>query len=89
MALGQALAAVNFDEQGPSSISEALSHPDATKIQQHIVGDVLSSGTENGKKARKPRISETIVLYGGSCSSITLQFSLYIIKTFTAVSLLL
>ena len=85
MALGQALAGVNFDEQGPSSISEAVSHPDATKMQQHIVGDVLSSGRENGKKARKPRILKTIVLYGGSCSSITLLFSLYRIKTFTAL----
>ena len=80
----QAVAAVNLGEQGPSSISEAVSHPDATTIQQHIVGDVLSSGRENGKKSRKPRISETIILNDGSCASITLRFSLHIIKTFTA-----
>ena len=80
----QAVATVNWGEQGPSSISEAVSHPDATTIQQHIVGDVVSSGRENGKKSWKPRISENIILYGGSCASITLLFSLYRIKTFTA-----
>ena len=67
-------AAANHGEQGPSSISEAVSHPDAT-IQQHIVGDVMSSGRENGKKSRKPRISETITLNDGSCASITLLFT--------------
>ena len=39
----QAVATVNLGEQGPSSISEAVSHPDATTIEQHIVGDVVSS----------------------------------------------
>ena len=62
MAPDQAFAADNLGEQGPSSISEAVSHPDVTTIQQHIVGDVVSSGRENGKKSRKPRISETIIL---------------------------
>ena len=34
----QAVAAVNLGEQGPSSISEAVVHPDLTTIvQQHIV----------------------------------------------------
>ena len=80
----QAVAAVNHGERGPSSISEAASHPDATTIQQHIVGDVVSSGRENGKKSKKPRISETILLNDGSCASITLLFSLCRIKTFTA-----
>ena len=79
----QAVAAVNLGEQRPSSVSESVSYPDATTIQ-HIVGDALSSGGENGKKSRKPRISETIILNDGSCASITLLFSLYRIKTFTA-----
>ena len=79
----QAVAAVNLGEQRPSSVSESVSYPDATTIQ-HIVGDVVSAGEENGKKSRKPRISETIILNDGSCASITLLFSLYRIKTFTA-----
>ena len=79
----QAVATVNLGEQGPSSISEAVSHADVT-IQQHLVGDVVSSGRENGKKSRKPRISESIILNDGSCASTSLQFSLYRIKTFTA-----
>ena len=46
----QAVAAVNLDEQGPSSIPEAVVHADQTTgVQQHIVGDVVSSGRENGK----------------------------------------
>ena len=46
----QAVAAVNLGEQGPSSISEAVVHPDLTAaVQEHIVGDVVSSGRENGK----------------------------------------
>ena len=53
----QAVAAVNLGEYGPSSISEAAFHPDLTIMQRHIVGDVVSSDTENGKKLRKPRIS--------------------------------
>ena len=81
----QAVAAVKLAEQGPSSVSESVSYPDTTTIQ-HIVGDVVSSGRENGKKSRKPIISETvaIILNDGSCGSITLLFSLYKIKTFTA-----
>ena len=57
----QAVAAVNLGEQGPSSVSESVSYPDATTIQ-HIVGDAVSSCRENGKKSREPRISETSVL---------------------------
>ena len=57
----QAVAAVNLGEQGPSSVSESVSYPDATTIQ-HIVGDAVSSGRENGKKSREPRTSETIIL---------------------------
>ena len=79
----QAVAAVNLGEQGPSSVSESVTYPDATTIQ-HIEGDVVSSGRENGKKSRKPRFSETIILNDGSCASITLLLSLYRIKTLTA-----
>ena len=75
----QAVAAVNLGEERPSSVSESVSYPDATTIQP-IVGDAVSSGGENGKKSRKPRISETIILNDGSCASITLLFSLYRIK---------
>ena len=57
----QAVAAVNLGEQGPSSVSESVSYPDATTIQ-HIVGDAVSSGRENGKNSRKPRILETILI---------------------------
>ena len=57
----QAVAAVNLGEQGPSSVSESVSYPDATTIQ-HIVGDVVSPGRENGKKSRKAIISETIII---------------------------
>ena len=39
----QAVVAVNLGEQGPSSISEAVFHPDLTTMKQHIVGDVVSS----------------------------------------------
>ena len=70
----QAVVAVNAGEQGPNSISEAVFHSDVSTVQQHIVGDVVSSGRENGKKSRKPRISEFIVLNDGSCASITLLF---------------
>ena len=72
----QAVATVNLGEQGPSSISEAVFHPDVMMQLQHIVGDVVSSGRENGTKLRKPRISESITLNDGSCASITLLFSL-------------
>ena len=58
----QTVAAVNLGEQGPSSISEAVFNPDLAIIQQQIVGDVVSSGRENGKKSRKPRISETMII---------------------------
>ena len=48
---------VNLGEQGPSSVSESVSYRDVRTIQ-HIVGDTVSQGRENGKKSRKPRISE-------------------------------
>ena len=56
----QAVIAVNSTdhEQGSSSISEADFHSNLTTIQQYIVGDGVSSGRENGKMLRKPRISE-------------------------------
>ena len=58
----QTLAAVNLGEEELSSISEAVVHPDQTTVvQQHIVGDVVSSGRENGKKSRKPRIAEFMI----------------------------
>ena len=57
----QAVAAVKLGEQGPSSVSESVSYPDAITIQ-HIVGDAVSSGRDNGKKSRKARISETIII---------------------------
>ena len=74
MVSDQAVATVNLGEQGPSSISGAVFHPDLM-IQQHTVGDVVSSGRENGKKSRKPRISESITLNDGSRASIKLMFS--------------
>ena len=80
----QAVGTVNVGEQVPGSISEAMSHADATTIQQHVVGDVMSSARENGKKSRKRRISESIILNDGSCSSTTLLFSLDRIKIFRA-----
>ena len=70
----QAVVAVDAGEQGPGSISEAVFHPDPTTMQQHIVGDVVNSGRENGKKSETPRISEFILLNDGSCASITLPF---------------
>ena len=80
----QAVEAINLGQQGPSSISEAVFHPGLTTIQQHIVGDVVISGRENGKTSRKPRIAESIILNDGLFASITLLFSLYRLKTFTA-----
>ena len=79
----QAVAAVNLDEQGPSSVSESVSYPYATTMQ-HIVGDTVSSGRENGKNPRELRISETIILNEALCASIALLFSLFRIETFTA-----
>ena len=78
----QVVVAVNVGEQGPSSISEAVFHPDLTTMQLNIVGDVVSSGRQNGKKSRKPRISEFIVLNDSSCASITLL--VFPERTFTA-----
>ena len=47
----QGLVAVNSGDhgQGPRSVSEVDFHSDLTTIQQHIVGDGVSSGRENGK----------------------------------------
>ena len=44
----QPVAAVNLGEQGPCSVSQSVSYPNTTTIQ-HIVGDAVSSGGENGK----------------------------------------
>ena len=75
MAPGEAVAVINLGEQGPGSNSEVVKFlRDPTKIQQCPVGDVVSSGRENGKKARKPRISESVILNDGLCTSITLLF---------------
>ena len=79
----QAVAAVNLREQRPISVLASVSYPEATTIQL-IVGDAVSSGRGNGKKSREARTSETIVLNDSSCASITLLFSLYRVKTFTA-----
>ena len=67
----QAVVAVNLGEQGPSCISEAVVHPNLTTKNQYIVGDVVGSDRENGKKSRKPRSPEFIVLNDGSSVSIT------------------
>ncbi|XP_015767989.1 PREDICTED: uncharacterized protein LOC107346689 isoform X2 [Acropora digitifera] len=48
----QAVAAVNLGQQGPSSVSESVSYPDATTIQP-IVGDAVSSGRENVSSDRR------------------------------------
>ena len=68
----QAVVPVNPGEQGPNSISEAVFPPDLTTMQQHIVGDLVSSGRKHGKTSTKPRISEFIILNDGSCASVTL-----------------
>mgnify|MGYP000598028889 CR=1 FL=1 len=74
----QAVAAVDLGEQGPSSISETVFCTGVTTAQQHIVGDVICTNKENGKKSsRKPRISESVILNDASFASITLLFSLY------------
>ena len=67
----QAVVAVNLGEQRPSSISEGVVHPDLTTKNQHIVRDVVSSDRENGKKSRKPRSPEFIILNNGSSGRIT------------------
>ncbi|XP_074627764.1 uncharacterized protein LOC141885776 [Acropora palmata] len=51
----QAVVAVNLGEQGPSSISEAVVHPDLTTKNQYIVGDVVSSDRENGSAFEEQR----------------------------------
>ena len=68
----QLVVAVNLGEQGPTSVSEAVVHPDLTTKNQHITSDEVSSDRENGKKSRKPRSPEFIVLNDGSCVSVTL-----------------
>ena len=58
----QAVVAVNLGEQGPSSVSEGVVLPDLTTKNQHIVGNVVSSDRDNGKKSRKPTSPEFIIL---------------------------
>ena len=65
----QAVVAVNLSEQGQSSISEAVFHPGLTAMEQHIVGDLVSSARENGNNFR---IHDN--LNDGSCASINLLF---------------
>ena len=54
----QAVAANNLAHQGVSAIPET---PETE--QQHILDDVMTSGSENGKKSRKGRISECLTVY--------------------------
>ena len=54
----QAVAANNLGHQGVSAIPQT---PE-TK-QQHILDDVVISGSGNGKKSRKQRISESLTVY--------------------------
>ena len=54
----QAVAANNLDHQGESAIPET---PETE--QQHILDDVVTSGSGNGKKSRKRRISECLAVY--------------------------
>ncbi|XP_015779149.1 PREDICTED: uncharacterized protein LOC107357020 isoform X2 [Acropora digitifera] len=54
----EALSAVNLGGQGPSSVSEAVLHPELTTIQQQkIVGGVVSSGRENVQDNKPPQLS--------------------------------
>ena len=46
-------------------------------VQNKVGKKVISffaAGRENGKKSRKPRISESMILNDGSCASISLLF---------------
>ena len=47
-----AVAAVNLGEHGRRYVPEAVFHPGLTTIKQHIVGDLVSSGGENGNNFR-------------------------------------
>ncbi|XP_074626780.1 uncharacterized protein LOC141884794 isoform X3 [Acropora palmata] len=58
----QAVAAVNLGEQGPSSLSESVSNPDATTIK-HVVGDAVSSGRGNGRQGVNAGIPENPVCF--------------------------
>ena len=50
--------ASNLDYQGLSATPET---PET--VQQHILDDVVTSGSGNGKKSRKRRISECLIVY--------------------------
>ena len=54
----QAVAANNLGHQGVSAIPET---PETE--QQHILDNVVTSGSGNGKKSRKRRISECLAVY--------------------------
>ncbi|XP_044171262.1 uncharacterized protein LOC114956955 [Acropora millepora] len=54
----QAVEAVRLGEQGPSSVSESVSYPDATTVQ-HIVGYAVSSGGENEERHRTHPLTAT------------------------------
>ena len=45
----EAVAEVYLGGQGSGSVSEAVFHLDLTTVRQQIVGDVVTSGRENGK----------------------------------------
>ena len=49
----QAAAAGNSCEEEPSLIQETFCRPDQTTMQQHILDDVVTLCSENGKKLRK------------------------------------
>ena len=71
----EAVAAVNLRAQGSGSVSEAVFHPDLTTVRQQIVGDVVTSGREDGKNyVKETKNFRTIVLNDGSRGSISLLF---------------
>ena len=52
------LAAGNLHKGEP--VLETHCQPDQTTLQQHILNDVVTLCSKNGKKSRKQRISECI-----------------------------
>ena len=54
--VAQAVAGGNSCEEEPNSVLETFCHSDQTTMQQHILDDVATSCSENGKKSRKQRI---------------------------------
>ncbi|XP_067019965.1 uncharacterized protein [Acropora muricata] len=86
----QAVVAVNLGEQGPSSISEAVVHPDLTTKNQHIVGDGVSSDRENEiqrKRPSHPIVTTTVKLRQRRNASIRKKTSTATDQTVVAVNL--